>query len=196
MGKRGRRLGRVFKVARAVLLSRFPSSLTRTFFEMPRILAIDHGTVRIGLALSDELELVANPLATLDATAEPEREIARIARQKGVAKIVVGMPFHMDGRRGEAAERVEKFATSLSKALDHEVPLEFVDERLSSVEAEASLSRSGITDKRERSRVVDQLAAVVILQDYLNNQRGPEGFLLPDSTYEFEWNHEPKRRRK
>jgi len=91
---------------------------------------------------------------------------------------------------------VEKFATSLSKALDHEVPLEFVDERLSSVEAEASLSRSGITDKRERSRVVDQLAAVVILQDYLNNQRGPEGFLLPDSTYEFEWNHEPKRRRK
>jgi len=100
MGKRGRRLGRVFKVARAVLLSRFPSSLTRTFFEMPRILAIDHGTVRIGLALSDELELVANPLATLDANAEPEREIARIARHKGVAKIVVGMPFHMDGRRG------------------------------------------------------------------------------------------------
>lgn len=163
---------------------------------MPRILAIDHGTVRIGLALSDEMELVASPLKTVDAQHEPEREIVQIVKQKGITKIVIGMPFHMSGQRGEATERVEKFANSLGKALDHEVPIEFVDERLSSVEAEAALSRSGITGKRERDQIVDQLAAVVILQDYLNNQRGPEGYLLPDAAYDFQWSDEPKRRRK
>lgn len=163
---------------------------------MPRILAIDHGTVRIGLALSDEMELVASPFKTIDAQHEPEREIAQIVKQKSIAKIVMGMPFHMSGQRGDAAARVEKFAASLGKVLQHEVPIEFVDERLSSVEAEASLSRSGVTDKHERNQLVDQLAAVVILQDYLNNQRGPEGYLLPDAAYDLEWSDEPKRRRK
>lgn len=163
---------------------------------MPRILAIDHGTVRIGLAISDELELVASPLKTLDARAEPEREIARIVRDKGIGKIVIGMPFHLSGQRGEAAERVERFAEMLGKALQHELPIEFVDERLSSVEAEAALSRSGITDRRARTEVVDQLAAVVILQDHLNSQRGPEGFLIPEETQEMEWTHEARRHRK
>ncbi|HCN27692.1 MAG TPA: Holliday junction resolvase RuvX [Verrucomicrobiales bacterium] len=160
---------------------------------MPRILAIDHGTVRIGLALSDELELTARPLKTLDASAEPEREIARIARDKRVGRIILGMPFHLDGRRGEAAERVEKFAESLGRSLRHEIPLEFVDERLSSVEAEAALSRAGITGKKQRDEVVDQLAAVVILQEYLNSQRGPEGFLLPEECQNLEWTHEGRR---
>ncbi len=163
---------------------------------MPRILAIDHGTVRIGLAISDEMELVASPLMTLDAKQEPEREIVRVVKDKHIGTIVIGMPFHMNGQRGEAAQRVEKFATALGKVLQHEVPIEFVDERLSSVEAEASMSRAGITGKRERNEIVDQLAAVVILQDYLNSQRGPAGFLLPDNAYDLEWNDEPKRRRK
>ncbi|MEQ1752069.1 MAG: Holliday junction resolvase RuvX, partial [Prosthecobacter sp.] len=155
-----------------------------------------HGTVRIGLAISDEMELVASPLMTLDAKQEPEREIMRVVKDKHIGTIVIGMPFHMNGQRGEAAQRVEKFAAALGKALQHEVPIEFVDERLSSVEAEASMSRAGITGKRERNEIVDQLAAVVILQDYLNSQRGPAGFLLPDNAYEMEWNDEPKRRRK
>ncbi len=163
---------------------------------MPRILAIDHGTVRIGLAISDEMELVASPLMTLDAKQEPEREIMRVVKDKHIGTIVIGMPFHMNGQRGEAAQRVDKFAAALGKALQHEVPIEFVDERLSSVEAEASMSRAGITGKRERNEIVDQLAAVVILQDYLNSQRGPAGFLLPDNAYDLEWNDEPKRRRK
>jgi putative Holliday junction resolvase len=102
----------------------------------------------------------------------------------------------MNGQRGEAAQRVEKFATLLGETLQHEVPIEFVDERLSSVEAEASMSRAGITGKRERNEIVDQLAAVVILQDFLNSQRGPAGFLLPDNAYDLEWTNEPKRRRK
>ena len=163
---------------------------------MPRILAIDHGTVRIGLALSDEMELVASPFKTIDSRPEVEHEIAQIVKQKQIGKIVIGMPFHMNGQKGDAAGRVEKFASLLGKALDHEVPIEFVDERLSSVEAEASLSRAGITGKHERNQLVDQLAAVVILQEYLNQQRGPEGYLLPDSAFEMEWTDEPKRRRK
>jgi putative Holliday junction resolvase len=164
---------------------------------MPRILAIDHGTVRIGLAISDEMELTASPLKTLDAKQEAEREISRIVLEKHISRIVIGMPFLMSGSRGEATGRVEKFAERLGKALQQEVPIEFVDERLSSVEAEASMSRAGITDKRERNEIVDQLAAVVILQDYLNQQRGPAGFLLPDEAYDLEWTpNEPKRRRK
>lgn len=163
---------------------------------MPRILGIDHGTVRIGLAISDELELVASPLKTLAAQHEAEREIVRIVRDKRISKIVIGMPFHMSGDKGGAAERVEKFAGMLGKALRHEVPIELVDERLSSVEAEASLSRAGITGKRERKELVDQLAAVVILQDYLNSQRGPEGFLLPEGTTGFPWEDVPPRKRR
>ena len=108
---------------------------------MPRILAIDHGTVRIGLAISDEMELVASPLMTLDARQEPEREIARVVKDKHIGTIIIGMPFHMNGQRGEAAQRVEAFAASLGKTLQQEVPIEFVDERLSSVEAEASMSK-------------------------------------------------------
>ena len=163
---------------------------------MPRILAIDHGTVRIGLAISDEMELVASPLKTVDARHEAEREIARVVREKRIARIVIGMPFHLNGEKGGAAIRVEDFATSLGKALKHEVPIEFVDERLSSVEAEASLSRAGVVGKRERNEIVDQLAAVVILQDYLNSQRGPAGFLLPDEAYDLEWNQDGSQRRK
>jgi putative holliday junction resolvase len=151
---------------------------------MARLLAIDHGTVRIGLAMSDELELVASPLRTVDGQQkQPENEIADIIRSKRIAKIIIGMPYHMSGEKGSAAARVEAFAKKLSQVLDASVPIEFIDERLSSVEAEAALSRSGLTGKRERDAVVDQLAAVVILQDYLNQQRGPEGYLLPEECY-------------
>lgn len=160
-----------------------------------RILGIDHGTVRIGLALSDELELVASPLKTLDARQAPEKAIADIVRQKQVSAVVLGMPYRMDGEKGSAAARTERFAEKLRKALPDSLEIEFVDERLSSVEAEASLSRSGITDRKEREAVVDQLAAVVILQDYLNHRRGPEGTLLPDDAYDLEWTDEPRSRK-
>ncbi len=159
---------------------------------MPRILAIDHGTVRIGLALSDELELVANPLRTLDASPRAIEEIVRLVKEKRVASIVIGMPFHMSGQRGEAAQRVEAFADQLGKALQHAVPIAFVDERLSSVTAERALKRSG-QKVDAKDGTVDMLAAVVILQDHLNSQRGPEGFLLPESVAEFEWESEPRR---
>ena len=163
---------------------------------MPRILAIDHGTVRIGLALSDDLELVASPLATLTNSPQVIADIVRIVRDKRVGKVVIGMPILMGGQKGSAVERVEKFASLLGKAMHHEVPIDYVDERLSSVTAERALKREGhVIDSKDG--LVDQLAATVILQDYLNHQRGPDSYLLPSDQYEMPWmDDEPKRRRK
>ena len=163
---------------------------------MPRILAIDHGTVRIGLALSDDMELVASPLSTLQNGPNMLTDIVRIIRDKRVAKVVIGMPITMGGQKGSAVERVEKFADLLGKALHHEVPIDYVDERLSSVTAERTLKREGhVIDAKDG--LVDQLAATIILQDYLNHQRGPESYLLPSDQFEMPWlDDEPKRRRK
>lgn len=163
---------------------------------MSRILAIDHGTVRVGLAISDDLELIASPLTTLANGAALLPEIVRIVKQKQVAKIIVGLPMLMSGGRGVAAERTERFSELLSKALLHEVPIELVDERLSSKTAERALKRAG-HEINPKDGWVDQLAATVILQDYLNSQRGPEGYLLPDDATDMPWMDEkPSHRRK
>ena len=153
---------------------------------MPRVLGIDHGTVRIGLALSDEMELVATPLTTLQNGPTIVQELARLVRAKHISKIVIGLPFRMDGFKGSAIERVEKFADLLGKALDHEVPIEFSDERLSSKTAERTLKSEG-HEIHPKEGIVDQLAATILLQDYLNAQRGPDSYLLPDESFEMPW---------
>ncbi len=148
---------------------------------MSRILGIDHGTVRIGLALSDELGMIANPLKTLDTAPGVEKQIATIVEQKRVAEIVVGLPLRMDGARGSATERVEAFVTRLRKALiDPDTPIHLVDERLSSVNAERSLGFEGKRISKDEKKLVDQVAAVAILQDYLNSSAGADGWLLPE----------------
>jgi putative Holliday junction resolvase len=147
---------------------------------MSRILGIDHGTVRIGLALSDDMGMFAHPLKTLDASPIVEQEIATIVHQKRIATVVLGLPLRMSGERGSAAERVDKFADRLRKLLPDEVRLEFVDERLTSSAAERSLGFEGKKLDREQKKLVDQVAAVAILQDYLNTKSGAEGWLLPD----------------
>jgi putative Holliday junction resolvase len=153
---------------------------------MARVLAIDHGTVRIGLALSDEMQLVASPLKTVPNGPRVVEELARIIQEKRVEKVIVGAPILMSGKAGSAMERVEKFVRLLEKAMDHAVPVELVDERLSSVTAEKALKRQGhIIDPKEG--LVDQLAATVILQEYLNTIRGPEAFLLPDAAEDTPW---------
>ena len=145
-----------------------------------RILGIDHGTVRIGLAMSDEMGLFANPLKTLDNQPGVEQEIAAIVQQKRISEVVIGMPYRMTGERGSAAERVEKFAEHLRRELPDDVPLHFVDERLTSAAAERSLGFGGKKLDREQKKLVDQVAAVAILQDYLNTKAGAEAWLLPD----------------
>lgn len=147
---------------------------------MSRILGIDHGTVRIGLALSDELGVIANPLKTLDAGPESAAQIAEIVKQKRIGEIVLGMPYRMTGERGSAAERVERFADRLRKVLPHEVPIHFVDERLSSKTALDALGMKARPRDREERKIVDQIAAVAILQDFLNSRQGPDAWLLPD----------------
>lgn len=162
---------------------------------MGRILAVDHGTVRIGLALSDEMQLIASPWMTLQNGPKVVEELARKIREKQIEKVVVGAPLLLSGAKGTAMERVERFAELLGKALEHEIPVELVDERLSSVTAEKALKREGhVIDAKEG--VVDQLAATVILQDYLNSSRGPDGYLLPDDADDMPWMHDEPRRKK
>jgi putative Holliday junction resolvase len=147
---------------------------------MSRILGIDHGTVRIGLALSDELHMFANPLKTLDVTPEVEHDIATIVQQKRVEEIVIGLPLRMSGERGSAADRVDRFADRLRKVLPDEVQIHFVDERLTSSAAERSLGFTGKKLDREQKKLIDQVAAVAILQDYLNTKAGNDAWMLPE----------------
>ena len=161
---------------------------------MPRILAIDHGTVRIGLAISDEMELVASPLRTLQNGPQVIAELVRIIQDKRISRVVVGAPILLSGHKGAAMERVERFVELLSKALEHETPIELVDERLSSVTAEKALKREG-HHINPKEGLVDQLAATVILQDFLNAHRGLEAYLLPDDATDMPWMDEPRKRR-
>jgi putative Holliday junction resolvase len=147
---------------------------------MPRILGIDHGTVRIGLALSDDMGMFAHPLATLDSHPDVEHEIAAIIQRKRINEVVIGLPLCMSGERGSAADRVERFAERLRKVLPDEVRVEFVDERLTSSAAERSLGFEGKRLDREQKKLVDQVAAVAILQDYLNTKAGADAWLLPE----------------
>jgi putative Holliday junction resolvase len=163
---------------------------------MARVLGIDYGTVRVGLALSDELELVASPLSTLTNGPNLEQQILQIIRKRQVTQVVIGAPLTLSGRFGAAMQRTEAFLQRLSKLLPDGVTTQLVDERLSSKTAEAALHEQG-HEIKPQDGVVDQLAATVILQDYLNSQRGPEGYLLPEESYEMPWlNHPPPKRKR
>lgn len=133
-----------------------------------RILALDHGTVRIGVAISDELKMIASPQEFIPA--EPfEAFLARLNQilvEKQVERILVGMPRNMDGSYGPAAEKVREFIAALRAAVA--VPIQTVDERLSSVQAQKLLAQSGLKAKQQRGKV-DQSAAAILLQSYLDH---------------------------
>lgn len=133
---------------------------------MTRILALDLGTVRIGIALSDPTGTVAGPLETI-AHRERRKDVAAVAalaRTHGAERIVLGWPRNMDGTSGPAARRAEAFAEALRKVAG--VPVDLWDERLSTVAADRALRDADV--KRERRRALrDQIAAALILQGYL-----------------------------
>lgn len=133
-----------------------------------RVLAIDYGRRRIGLAISDEMRLTARPLKTLARTNRRNdlRRLREIARENEVALIVVGHPVNLDGSAGEMAEEAARYASRIRKELG--LPVELTDERLSSWEAEQAASDPG--DDRGR-RPVDEVAAAIILRDYLERER-------------------------
>ncbi|MGD0537311.1 MAG: Holliday junction resolvase RuvX [Verrucomicrobiota bacterium] len=132
-----------------------------------RMLALDHGTVRIGVALSDELKMIAQPLEFIPA--EPFAKfldrLKEILREKEVESILVGMPRNMDGSYGPAALKVQTFVAVLRDALT--VPIRTWDERLTSVQANRFLMEGNVRrDKRKEK--VDKMAAAILLQSYLD----------------------------
>lgn len=133
-----------------------------------RILGLDVGSKRIGIAISDELGWTAQGITTLHrGNGEGDlREIRDIARQYGVEKIVVGLPRNMDGSLGPQAQMAIGFVRELSEVLD--VPIITWDERLSTIEATKMLIRADLSRKK-RKRKVDMTAAIIILQSYLDS---------------------------
>jgi len=131
-----------------------------------RILALDHGTKRIGVALSDEMRWIAQPLETFERrTLDADvAHIGKLIRDHDVGQVIMGMPLRLDGRMGTEAERVEKFKTHLEEALGISVVV--WDERLTSKSAEAMLIEADVSRKK-RKGAIDRVAAAILLQSYL-----------------------------
>lgn len=139
---------------------------------MTRVMAVDPGSARVGIALSDPLGIVAQPHSTLAAEplqTLPER-LAALARSLEAEELVVGLPYRMDGSEGPEA----KAARALARDLRHasRLPVSLVDERLTSVAAERSLLAGG-RRRRDRRRLSDQVAAALILQTHLDRTSRP-----------------------
>ncbi|HRZ12011.1 MAG TPA: Holliday junction resolvase RuvX [Kiritimatiellia bacterium] len=134
---------------------------------MPRVLGLDHGDKRIGVALSDPMEMIASPVAILDAgQGGGLPEIERICREKEIGRIVVGLPLNMDGTAGPQAEKVQAFVQQLQARLPA-IPVTTWDERLTSRAGERVLIEAGASRKRRRE-VLDKMAAQIMLQGYLD----------------------------
>ena len=139
-----------------------------------RILGVDFGKARIGVAISDELGLLAHPVETIPGARieAATKRIAQIAREKNVERVIVGMPRHMNGELGTAAEEAKAFAEKLRPLLSCAITM--WDERLSTMAANRALSDAGQTTRQTRG-IVDQVAAQMILQGYLDSvQRAPD----------------------
>lgn len=137
----------------------------------PRYLALDVGSKRIGVAVSDELGLTAQPVLTLERRRNPRddlRSLARLARRFGVVGIVVGNPLHLSGEQSPRAVKTQTFATELGELT--RLPIHMWDERLTSHEAHAILYQAGHA-RQEHRRVVDQVAATLILQSFIDEYR-------------------------
>ena len=134
-----------------------------------RVLALDLGKKRIGLALSDELGVTAQGLETLQRTniREDLARISELAVQKNVTLILMGNPLHMSGREGRQTEYARDFGDRLRAACG--IPVEYWDERLTTVAAQRVLRESGISIEK-RAKAVDRLAAVILLESYLDSR--------------------------
>jgi len=133
-----------------------------------RVLALDFGKKRIGLAVSDELGITAQGLETLQRTNTREdlQRLTQLIAEKNVNLILMGKPLHMSGAEGRQAEYVRDFANRLG--VESGVPVEFWDERLTTVAAQRVLKESGISIQK-RAQAVDRLAAVILLESYLDS---------------------------
>jgi putative Holliday junction resolvase len=138
-----------------------------------RVLGVDLGTRRIGLALSDPLRVTASPLATIERGRSATDDLAAIvsaAMEHGVGQIVVGIPRSLSGRDGPAERAARDEIALLERLAPDGVTVSAIDERFTTVIAHDTLARSGVKAKQRRGRV-DQVAAAVILQSWLDGQR-------------------------
>jgi putative Holliday junction resolvase len=136
-----------------------------------RYLAIDYGIKRTGLAICDRAEMIASPLAVIEAGGEVLiKKIAEIVKAEDVEAIVLGLPLNMDHSHGPQAKLVLQFAEQLKKAL--EIPMYFQDERLSTFGAEEKIAAEGLTTKKKKKKL-DAIAAAEILEAWLE-QKGQE----------------------
>lgn len=132
-----------------------------------RVLGIDLGDARVGLAMSDRGGVIASPFEVLKRTKNLHSEIAALVDEYEVARVVVGLPLSLDGSTGPAAVKVLAEVDRMGDTLN--VPVETYDERLSTVTAERALKEANL-DGRKRRTVVDKIAAAVILQAWLDRQ--------------------------
>ena len=135
---------------------------------MNRILGIDFGERRIGLALSDPSGIIAQPYMTFDTRKDGDflKKLEELIEEKNVKEIVLGMPRNMDGSLGEKSEAVLEFSRRLSEKL--RIPITFRDERLSSVESLRVLREAGARLLKHK-KAVDSISAALILQGYLDS---------------------------
>lgn len=138
---------------------------------MARILSIDYGKKRTGLAVTDPLQIVANALTTID-TKELFDFLSLYVQKEKVERIVIGKPLQLNANPSENLLRVENFANRWKNA-HPEVPIVYYDERFTSVMAQRVILQSGVKKKtrRENKGLVDEISATIILQDYMSSRR-------------------------
>ena len=137
---------------------------------MSRILAIDYGRKRTGVAVSDAMQIIANGLTTVP-THELLDFITGYVQKEPVERILVGLPKQMNNEASESMKYIDPFVRSLKKRLP-EIPVEFVDERFTSVLAHRTMLEAGLKKKdRQNKALVDEISATIILQTYLESKR-------------------------
>ncbi len=145
--------------------------------KLKRLVGIDYGTRRLGLAISDEKQIIATPFQTILAEQKTDQTVSKVVAKiielqqihaYQIEKIIIGMPLMMSGRPGLLADEVKHFVILLSQSIL--IPIETWDERLSTVQAERSL-RETLMTRKKRSKVVDIVSAAIILQSYLDHKR-------------------------
>jgi putative holliday junction resolvase len=140
-----------------------------TTFRQGARLGVDVGSVRVGVARSDAAGLLATPVTTLARNADDLGELVTLVAEVDAVEVVVGLPLHLSGREGPAAVAARAYALELALRVAP-VPVRMVDERLSTVGASRGLRAAGVDTRRGRS-VIDQAAAVIILQAALDTER-------------------------
>jgi len=137
---------------------------------MARILALDFGEVRIGVALSDATGMLASPLIIIEKITQEQavQDVLKIVREREVVRIIIGFPYSLDGTIGPQADKVQEFATALE--IQTTVPIEFRDERFTTTTA-MDRKREGSKKKLGFKTRYDAMAAAVILQEYLDERR-------------------------